>query len=213
MRPDRSERLENAARRCRVKKSIAKAEQDEAFKELLNIMGKNGGKIPYGAMNKLVSNYNKNGFKAVTRDSLYYRLKKSKFGSNISVTSSSLVGATIITNVDSQGVISDLTGEPIDSDTHSEAVVNLGGRKKGSTKSSKSEESEKEKEALFRCASLYKRAIDDAKKLGHASVPNGTLKSIVLAEEEKLGLSVNSISLHTVRSRVNRGNLGAFNLN
>jgi len=213
MRPDRSERLENAARRCRVKKSIAKAEQDEAFKELLNIMGKNGGKIPYGAMNKLVSNYNKNGFKAVTRDSLYYRLKKSKFGSNISVTSSSLVGATIITNVDSQGVISDLTGEPIDSDTHSEAVVNLGGRKKGSTKSSKSEESEKEKEALFRCASLYKRAIDDAKKLGHASVPNGTLKSIVLAEEEKLGLSVNTISLHTVRSRVNRGNLDAFNLN
>jgi hypothetical protein len=94
-----------------------------------------------------------------------------------------------------------------------EGVVNLGGRKKGSTKSSKSEESEKEKEALFRRASLYKCAIDDAKKLGHASFPNGTLKSIVLAEEEKLGLSVNSISLHTVRSRVNRGNLGAFNLN
>jgi len=110
--------------------------------------------------------------KAVTRDSLYYQLKKSKFGSNMSVTSHSLVGATVITNGDSQGVISDITREPMDSDTHSEGVVNLGGRKKGSTKSSKSVESEKEKEALFRCASLYKCAIDDAKKGGHASVPN-----------------------------------------
>jgi hypothetical protein len=31
-----------------VKKSIAKAQQDEVFKELLKIMGKNGGKVAYG---------------------------------------------------------------------------------------------------------------------------------------------------------------------
>lgn len=69
--PDHKEHLENVAQRCRVKKSIAKAQQDEAFKELLRIMGKNGSKLPYGEMNKLISNYNKNGFKAVTHDSLY----------------------------------------------------------------------------------------------------------------------------------------------
>jgi hypothetical protein len=37
-----------------VKKTIAKAEQDEAFKELLVIIGNNDDKLPYGAMNKLV---------------------------------------------------------------------------------------------------------------------------------------------------------------
>jgi hypothetical protein len=81
-RPDRQQRLENAARRCRVKKSIDKAQQDEAFKELLKVLGKNGGKIPYGEMDKLVKTYNLNGFKAVTRDSLYYRLKKYKRGNH-----------------------------------------------------------------------------------------------------------------------------------
>ena len=46
--------MENAARKCRVKKSIEKAQQEEAFKEFVAIIGANGGKIPYGAVDKLV---------------------------------------------------------------------------------------------------------------------------------------------------------------
>jgi hypothetical protein len=38
-----SERMENAARKCRVKKSIEKAQQEEAFKEFVAIIGANGG--------------------------------------------------------------------------------------------------------------------------------------------------------------------------
>ena len=53
-RPNREQRLENAARRCRVKKSIEKAQQEEALKELLKIMANNGGKVPYGEVDKLV---------------------------------------------------------------------------------------------------------------------------------------------------------------
>ena len=34
-----SERMENAARKCRVKKSIEKAQQEEAFKEFVAIIG------------------------------------------------------------------------------------------------------------------------------------------------------------------------------
>ncbi len=49
-RPGREERLENAALRSRVKKSYEKAQQEEAFKELLKLMGANGGKLAYGAM-------------------------------------------------------------------------------------------------------------------------------------------------------------------
>jgi hypothetical protein len=121
-RPDREEHLENAAQRCCVKKSIAKAQQDEAFKELLTIIGKNGGKLPYGEMNKLVSNYNKNGFKAVTRDSLYYRLKKCKAGNSCE----SIIGTTVNTSSESQGIISDITEEVILTDvsnTHPEVQL------------------------------------------------------------------------------------------
>jgi hypothetical protein len=51
--PDRRERLENAARRSQVKKSIEKAQQEEAFKEMIKIIGNNGGKMPYGEVDKL----------------------------------------------------------------------------------------------------------------------------------------------------------------
>ncbi len=42
-------------------------------------------------------------------------------------------------------------------------------------------------------------------------VPNGMLKKIITEETEKSGVIANSISLETVRSRVKRGNLDAFN--
>jgi hypothetical protein len=182
-RPDREERLENVARRCHVKKSIAKAQQDEPFKELLTIIGKNGGKLPYGEMNKLVSNYNKNGFKAVTHDSLYYRLKKCKAGNSCE----SIIGATVNTSSKSQGIISDITEEVILTDvsnTHPEVQLetntstkkNIGGRKKGSTKKFKIDNEKKRKEVVTKCACLYKDAIEEAKKSGLANVPNETLK-------------------------------------
>jgi len=66
---------------------------------------------------------------------------------------------------------------------------------------------------VTKCAISYQKKIDEAKKAGLANVPNGTLKKIVNKEEEKAGLSVNTISLDTVRSRVKRGNLSAYNEN
>ena len=53
-RPNREEHLENATRRCRVKKSIEKAQQEEDLKELLKIMANNGEEVPYGKVDKLV---------------------------------------------------------------------------------------------------------------------------------------------------------------
>jgi hypothetical protein len=75
-----SERVENAACKCRVKKSIEKAQQDEAFKEFVALIGANCGKVPYGAVDNLVKVYHKNGFKGVTRKNLnlYYQLEQSK---------------------------------------------------------------------------------------------------------------------------------------
>jgi hypothetical protein len=77
-RPNREEHLENAARRCCIRKSIDKAQQEEAFKELVKAMANNGGKGAYGEVDKIVKAYNANGFKAIHRQNLYYRLSKQK---------------------------------------------------------------------------------------------------------------------------------------
>jgi hypothetical protein len=60
---------------------------------------------------------------------------------------------------------------------------------------------------------LYDNAIKKAKKAGLSYVPNGTVKKIVNKEEEMAGLAVNTISLDTMRSKVKRCNLTAFNKN
>ena len=77
-RPLAAERHKNAAQKSRVKKSIEKAQQEEAFKEFLVLLGANGGNVPYGAVDKLVKSYHENGFKGVTRQNLYHRLERSK---------------------------------------------------------------------------------------------------------------------------------------
>jgi hypothetical protein len=108
-RPNPAERVENANLRKKVKASYEKAQQMEAFKELLTVMGANGGKVPYGAMDKLVKKFNGNGFRAVNRQSLYYRLEKLKENkSNIS-----LVGKTLSVLEDNTTIVSDLSGETL----------------------------------------------------------------------------------------------------
>jgi hypothetical protein len=76
--PDCQQCLENAALRNHVLKVYEKAQQEEDFKELLQIIGANGGKIPYGAVNKLLKKYKTIGFKAITWQNLYYMLNKYK---------------------------------------------------------------------------------------------------------------------------------------
>jgi hypothetical protein len=42
--------------------SIEKAQQEETFKELISIIGINGGKVPYGGLDKIVKTYNQKWF-------------------------------------------------------------------------------------------------------------------------------------------------------
>ncbi len=94
--------------------------------------------------------------------------------------------------------------------TSNNVVQNIGDRKIGSTEKA-IKEKEKFKVALVtKCAIAYQEKKNEAKKAGLANVPNGTLRKIVNEEEEKSGLS---ILLDTVRSRVKRGNLSAYNKN
>jgi hypothetical protein len=228
--------MENAARKCRVKKSIEKAQQEEAFKEFVAIIGANGGKIPYGAVEKLVKAYHRNGFKGVTRQNLYYRLERSKKCNKKD--DSTMVGTTVTTTSSSLGTVSSVTmsyattnraaessGDSGTSTTNTNgrdtssaaeivtnSSVNKGGRKKGSTKAAHKHQIALKQQVTTTCAILYKQEIDKATKLGKV-VNSGTLKKIINDEEEKMGLSLNSISADTIRSRIKRGNLGAENKN
>jgi len=138
-----SEHVENAARKCRVKKSIEKAQQEEAFKEFVALIGANGGKVPYGAVDNLVKVYHKNGFKGVTRKNLYYRLERSKKSNTTNADTATMVGTTVTASslgTASSVTMSNLNGtstEPSSSGNSDFIVVNVGGRKKGSKKVNK----------------------------------------------------------------------------
>jgi hypothetical protein len=159
-RPDRQQRKENAALRNRVKKGYEKAQQEEAFKELLQIIGANGGKIPYGAVNKLLDKYKSNGFKAVSRQNLYYRLEKYKKADS----NESLVGKSISIAGGNSAVVSDLSNPSsniiteanaesnaeANAESNAEAsesieIIRRGGRMKGSTEAAKTAMSKKKK--------------------------------------------------------------------
>jgi hypothetical protein len=209
-----------------MKKCFEKAQQEEAFRELLVIMGANGGKVPYGAVDKLVKTYHSNGFKAVTRDNLNYRLKKSKS----SVGSDPLVGSSVTATVQSNDIISDLSNRSgafrdisncITTSTSTLTESNdvalnsntskVGGRKKGSKKNSAKENEERKKALVTTCATLFNEEKTKAKKAG-TLVPNGVLQNII-DEESKKQAYLTLASLDTIRSRVKQGNLDAFNAN
>jgi hypothetical protein len=70
--------------------------------------------------------------------------------------------------------------------------------------------SKKKEEVITLCAIWYKEERERASET-KSYVPDGTLKRIVKQEVEKAGLETNSNSLETVRSRVKRNNLTAYN--
>jgi hypothetical protein len=60
----------------RTRKAIGEAIKEEALKELLKIKALGQGRLPYGAMDRIVKKYHDKGYPEVTRDNLNYRLKK-----------------------------------------------------------------------------------------------------------------------------------------
>jgi hypothetical protein len=210
--------------RNQVKKSYEKAQQEEAFKELIGLIGANSGKVPYGAVKELVKRYHSNGFKAVTWKNIYYRLDRSKTADS----HGSILGKTVSVSENNTALISDLS-QPTsnhsstgiscteeDDDGSSISIVSTlnnskrGGRRKGSTKSSKSESIKTRENVITRCAMLYNKEREMALK-SKKNIPAGTLKEIVQKEVQDAGLPTNSISLDTIRSRIKRNNVTGYN--
>jgi hypothetical protein len=108
-----------------VQKCIDNAQQEEAFQEFLNLLGANGGKVPYGAVNLLVKSYHLNGDKAVTGKYLYYhssQTKKKTLAMSISVAShinvSDLSGETNTTDLE-------VTSANIDNNQYADEPVSI----------------------------------------------------------------------------------------
>ncbi len=113
------------------------------------------------------------------------------------------------------GVASDITNEEILNDVSKLIVpTNPGGWKKGTTNRVIRENMQYLEGLVTLLAILYDDKIKEAKKAGLSYVPNGTLKKNANNEEDnKAGLSVITISLDTIRSRVKRCNLTAYSKN
>jgi hypothetical protein len=167
--PDHQQRKENTALRNRVKKGYEKAQQEVAFKELLQIIGANGGKIPYGAVNKLLKKYKSNGFNAVSWQNHYYRLDKYKKADS----NESLVGKSISIAGENSAVVSDLSNPSsniiteanaesnakANAESNAEAsesieIIRRGGQKKGSTEAAKTAMSKKRRSDDALCNSV-----------------------------------------------------------
>jgi hypothetical protein len=122
------------------------------LKELLTLIGASGGKLPHGVVKKLVKKSQSNGFKAVTQKNINYRLERS----NKKHSSDSLIGNNSSVIGENSAVLSDLSdpssnyvttelnaGATISSYTIANAESNRGGRRKGSTKASVTENERK----------------------------------------------------------------------
>ncbi len=154
--PTAEQRAEDAARRNRVQKSIMNAQQEEAFGEFLNLLGCNGGKPPYGAVKKLIKSYHVNGYKAVTRKNLYYRLSQTKRKTPLAM-SISVTGHTQVSDLSGETNITDLAETSADvesiefADEPVSVIYNAGGRGKGSTKDAAKEKKHDERIGYKMC--------------------------------------------------------------
>jgi hypothetical protein len=78
-RPTAEIQPENTARRDRVQRCMDNAQQEEAFREFLRLLGAHGGKMPYGAVDKLVHSYHSNDYKAINKKNyiiVYRKIKR-----------------------------------------------------------------------------------------------------------------------------------------
>ena len=174
------------ARKKKLEKSYLKTEQEEAFKEVIKVIGANGGRVPYGEMDKIVKAYHEAGCKGVTCSNLYYRLSQLK-------KTNPLIGTTLVLSTESAAVVSALTEDlspesPFDpnnpdhipstpeNDPTPEKAANIGGRAKGSTKSAVILAEQQQKDVITKCSIMFQAEKQKAKAVG-CKVTTGTLQS------------------------------------
>ena len=210
-------------RKKKLERSYLRTEQEEAFKEMIKVIGANGGRVRYGEVDRIVKAYQEAGCKGVTWANLYYRLSQMK--------KKTIIGTSLEFRIESQGIISELSGNtfsdsppdsPYDpnnpdhipptpeSNLSPQKEANVGGRSKGSTKVAKLKYQQETKNIVTSCSKRYWAEREKATKLGR-KVAAGTLKRIVNEETKNANLPINVISQETILSRIKRRNPEAIN--
>ena len=107
-------------------------------------------------MDKHIKKFKDNGFKAVTRQNLYYRLKNVKS----IMTIDKLVGKNLSISGDTYAVVSDLSGETFHDSSNNATKIN------SSTNSKRLQMQKKREDVIIRCATLYNHEREKAKRKG-----------------------------------------------
>jgi hypothetical protein len=90
--------------------------------------------------------------------------------------------------------------------------VNIGGCKKGSTKAAAAAMGNKLKDVVTQCCCHYNQKEKESEK-ARVRVQNGILQEIIIEETKAAEVAEDSVSLHTIRSRIAQGNIDSVNEN
>ncbi len=152
-------------------------------------------------MKDLVNKYKQKGYMAVSRDNLYYRLRRYK--TVVSTNTNGSLTGTNITTMERQSTMSDLTNNSMETSdplnvTNLNHITNTtssiepndninsiittikGGHPKGVTKAAAEKKNALMKESITKAAILYEKACKDAQNSGKNAVPKALLNELFL---------------------------------
>jgi hypothetical protein len=183
----------------RIRKGCVKVVQEEAFKELLRLRGRNGGKVGYGDIQALVIKYKTKGYPEVTRDNLYYRLKSiRRKGHQEQPDIATLEHSDVVIVSSSPTVAGEVSGLTTSSKS--------GGHPKDSTKAAAKKRDDLVSKVTADCVQEYQKEREICKAQGK-NVTNGMLEKIATMLEKENNLAYNTINRCTIRYQLETGNV------
>jgi hypothetical protein len=191
-------------RKTRWKKDAQKAAIQVAAKHVFEAKAKNGRRIPYGFMSKIMGEFASGEHKFTVAQVEYaVTVMEKKAAARVKVAAA--LEAAVPALEAGVPTVMDMDMSELDSlkVTLSGSMRPIGGRPKGSTKKAAKARSKAAKNALMEASLLYQKAKQNNPS---EQLPRGTLKGIVIDVEAKNGLAPGTISPETVRTRVSRNN-------
>jgi hypothetical protein len=223
-------------RKKKLQKIADRAIQKEAFNELLVRKRLNGGKLPFGSIGNIASEFKSIGYNSVTRRNLHYRLSKFETTGMVTMVSELAPPSKTIHSTN-QSELSSLTENVLHDDVvvtststtddESTSVNNEDNndtitvvlddtddmakkRKEGLEKKRKKRiQKTVVKEAILTIATKYNELRESAIATSN-NVAAGTLANLIQSTTNKLGLPDGIIKKETILSRLRRGNISGI---
>lgn len=204
----------------RIDEKHKKGWQFLALQDLLTVRNANGGISKRGDIKKVVDYYNSIGYSFITKGSMNYSVMKHneavkknlpptiQFSGHTQISPLTDDANIIVVNCNvttDSAATTDTVGAVLLEELEEEQVFNIGGRKKGSTvakkRQAKSNLANAKTEATQLCFQEFHKFHNE-----ESNIPCNTYITIIKEIEIKYNLVPNSISIHTIRSRIKRNN-------